>query len=300
MSNAASAGWTSAKVMLPLLAGLPVLAAFALWEWRRAQPAFPIRSFADPQLLAGALASIGFNGALAVIAIQLSLLWQYIYRYEPIQVSLGELPMILACIVTAGWAGSLVARGTSMRLLTTTGLLALAAAVAALGFAGAGASYAFFAAPLLVAGAGVMLTQAPAANAFVAKAPPALVGAMGSSRTAFGQFGYALGLALSSSLVYGMFSPSLSDRLHAAGATPAEQAQATGIVRSWVQFHDAPGFDARLVREGSRERHGRLSRELPHDHAGHGRPDRAGRRPLLPDSFTALKDWHGAERLARR
>lgn len=249
VSNAASAGWTSARVVLPLLLGLAVLAIFALWEWRRPQPAFPIRTFADPELMAGAVASIGFNAAVAVLAIQLSLLWQYVYRYRPIEVSLGELPMIVACIVTAGWAGSLVARGVPMRRLVVAGLLALAAAIAALAFAGAGAPYIAFAVPMVMAGAGVMLTQAPAANAFVAKAPSALVGALGSSRTAFGQFGYALGLALSSSLVYGMFTPLLRDRLHEAGATPAEQAQAIGIVRSWVRIHDAPGFDARLVRE---------------------------------------------------
>ena len=249
VSNAASAGWTSTKVLLPLLLGLAVLVAFALWEWRRPRPAFPIRSFADPQLTAGAVASIGFDAAIAVLALQLSLLWQYVHRYQPIEVSLGLLPMILACIATAGWAGSMVARGVPMRRLTTIGLLALAAAVAALGFAGTGASYGVFVVPLVVAGAGVMLTQAPAANAFVSKAPPTLVGAIASSRTAFGQFGYALGLALSSSLVYGMFSPSLRERLGAAGATPVEQAQAIGIVRSWVQIHAAPGYDPQLVRE---------------------------------------------------
>ncbi len=249
ISNAASAGWTSPKVLLPLMLGLVVLAGFALWEWRQPQPALPIRSFADPQLMTGALASIGFNIAIAVIVIQLSLLWQYVYRYAPIEVSLGELPFILACIATAGWAGSLVARGVPMRRLTPIGLLAMAGAIAAMGLAGASAPYVVFVVPLVVAGAGVMLTQAPVAHAFVAKSPPALVGAMASSRTAFGQLGYALGLAVSSSLVYGMFSPLLRDGMQKAGATPAEQAQAVGIVRSWVQTHAAPAYDARLVRE---------------------------------------------------
>jgi DHA2 family multidrug resistance protein-like MFS transporter len=249
ISNAASAGWTSPKVLLPLILGIAVLVAFALWEWRHPQPALPIRSFADPQLFTGALASIGFNIAIAVIVIQLSLLWQYVYRYRPIEVSLGELPFILACIATAGWAGSLVARGVPMRRMTPTGLLAMAGAIATLGFAGASTPYLFFTVPLVVAGAGVMLTQAPVANAFVAKSPPGLVGAMASARTAFGQLGYALGLAISSSLVYGMFSPLLSEIMQKAGATPAEQAQAIGIVRSWVQTHAAPAYDARLVRE---------------------------------------------------
>jgi DHA2 family multidrug resistance protein-like MFS transporter len=249
ISNAASAGWTSTKVQVPLLVGVALLIAFARWEWRRLQPAFPIRAFADPQLMTGALASIGFNVALAVILLQLSLLWQYVYRYKPLEVSLGQLPLILACIVTAGWAGRLVARRVPMRRLTVIGLLAMAAAVAVLGFAGPSAPYVVFAVPLVVAGAGMMLTQAPAAHAFVGKAPSAMVGAIASSRTAFGQFGYALGLAVSSSLIYGMFPPLLGERMQEAGATPAEQAQAIGIVRTWVQTHDAPGFDARLVHE---------------------------------------------------
>ena len=75
----------------------------------------------------------------------------------------------------------------------------------------------------------------------MAKPPPSLVGAVGSSRTAFGQFGFAFGLALSSSLLYGMFNPLLSQRLAEAGATPGEQAQAIGILQSYVQAADTSG-----------------------------------------------------------
>jgi DHA2 family multidrug resistance protein-like MFS transporter len=249
VSNAASAGWGSDKVLIPMVIGLIGLAGFALWEWHCAHPAFPIRSFVDPELLAGALSGIGFNIGNAVIAIQLSLLWQYVYRYTPFEVSLGQLPFIAACIVAASWAGSLVARGVAMRLLIPSGLIAMAAALAAMAFSGEKTPYFMFVVPLVVAGVGMMLTQAPAANVFVAKPPPALVGAIGSSRTAFGQFGFALGLALSSSLIYGMFSPLLRQRLEQAGATPGEQAQAIGILQSYVQTGNTDKFDARLVHE---------------------------------------------------
>ena len=249
VSNAASAGWGSVRVLLPLVAGLILLVAFGLWEWRTVEPAFPIRAFADRELLVGALAGIGFNIADSVMALQLSLLWQYVYRFKPFEVSLGELPLIVACIAAAGIAGRLVARGVPMRLLVPGGLLALAAALTAMSFAGASTPYLVFLAPLVVAGAGLMLVQTPAANVFVAKPPPALVGAIASSRTAFGQFGFALGLALSSSLVYGLFSPLLQQRLHEAGATPAEQAQSVGIIQSYVQTGDTDRVDARLVHE---------------------------------------------------
>lgn len=249
VSNAASAGWSSAKVLSPIVIGLVALVGFALQEQRFASPAFPIRLFSDPELLVGAISGIGFNIGNAVIAIQLSLLWQYVYRFTPFEVSLGQLPFIIACIFAASWAGSLVARGVSIRLLVSTGLLAMAAALAAMAFAGKTTPYLAFVVPMIVAGIGVMLTQAPTANVFVAKPPPTLVGAVGSSRTAFGQFGFALGLALSSSLLYGMFDPLLRTRLVAAGATPAEQAQAIGILQSYVQPGNADKFDAKTVHD---------------------------------------------------
>lgn len=72
---------------------------------------------------------------------------------------------------------------------------------------------------------------------------------VGSSRTAFGQFGFALGLALSSSLLYGMFNPLLRTRLEQAGATPAEQAHAIGILQSYEQPGNADSFDATTVHD---------------------------------------------------
>lgn len=249
VSNAASAGWGSLRVLGPLVSGLVLLAAFAVWEWRAVAPAFPIRSFADRELLVGALAGIGFNIADSSIALQLSQLWQYVYRFSPFQVSLGLMPFVVACILAAGWAGNLVARGVSLRLLVPGGLAAMAAAAAAVSFAGPATAYGWFVVPLLLAGAGLMLTQAPTANLFVAKAPPALVGAMGSSRTAFGQFGFALGLALSSSVLYGLFTPLLRGGLDRAGAAPVEQAEAMGILHQYVRTGNASGFDPQVVHD---------------------------------------------------
>jgi MFS transporter, DHA2 family, multidrug resistance protein len=50
-------------------------------------------------------------------------------------------------------------------------------------------------------------------------------------------------------MIYGMFSPLLRQRLQEAGATPGEQAQAIGILQSYVPAGDTDKFDARLVHE---------------------------------------------------
>lgn len=137
----------------------------------------------------------------------------------------------------------------SCRLLVTVRLLTMAAALAAMAFAGPSTPNFAFVIPLLAAGAGLMLPQAPAANIFVARPPPPLVGVVGSSRTAFGQLGFAFGLALSSSLICGMFTPALRERLDQAGTTPAEQAQAMGIIQSYVQTGTADEFDDKMVHD---------------------------------------------------
>ncbi len=58
-----------------------------------------------------------------------------------------------------------------------------------------------------------------------------------------------MGLALSSSLTYGMFNPLLRERLERAGATPGEQAQAVGILQSYVQTGSTDKFDAQMVHD---------------------------------------------------
>ena len=249
VSNAASAGWASPRVLAPLLSGLVLLAAFAAWEWRAAAPAFPIRSFTDRELMVGALAGVGFDMAGSSISLQLSQLWQYVYRFTPFEVSLGLLPFVLACIVAAGWAGQLVARGVSIRLLVPGGLAAMAAALAAVSFAGPSTPYGWFVVPLLAAGTGLMMTQTPTANLFIAKAPPGLVGAMGSSRTAFGQFGFALGFALSSSVLYGMFKPLLHRDLVREGAAPVERHEAMSILQQYVRTGNAASFDPLIAQD---------------------------------------------------
>jgi predicted MFS family arabinose efflux permease len=247
VSNSASAGWGNARVLVPMGIGLAVLVAFVLWELRLQQPAFPVRLFADSEMAMAGLTGVAFNLGNAVMILQLSLLWQYLYRYSPFKVSVLLTPFSVASIVGASWVGSLLARGVANRILIPAGLLSVAAAIAFMGFASPSTPYFFFLVPLLFAGVGLMFAQTPAARLFVSKSPPNLVGALGSSRTFFGQFGFALGLALSSSILYGLLGPDLRARLVAAGAAPAELAQATGIVQSYIHVGSARQFNPQVV-----------------------------------------------------
>lgn len=249
VSASASAGWGSGKVLVPLAIGIAVLLAFAWYELRLEKPAFPIRLFRDPEMFAASLTGVGFNLGNAVVVLQLSLLWQYLYRYHPFKVSLGLMPLSLAAIFGATWVGSLLARGTPNRTLIPAGLLSIAGAIACMAFAWSTTPYYFFLLPLLLAGIGLMFAQTPAARLFVSKSPPNLVGALGSSRTFFGQFGFAVGLALSSSFLYGLFSPQLNSQLVRVGAAPGDLSQVAGIVQSYVSVGNTNGFNPEFARQ---------------------------------------------------
>ncbi len=249
VSNAAAAGWGSSAVLVPLGCGLLALAVFGFYEYRNPHPAFPIRLFADGELLAASVSGIGFNFANAVVVLQLSFLWQYVYRYAPIQVSLGQLPLIVASIFGAAWAGKLLARGVTARVLLPAGLLAMGVSVATMAFAAKTTPYWTFLLPLVVSGLALMLVQTPVANIFLAKSPPPLVGAVGSSRTAFGQLGFALGLAISSSILYGLFGSRFRRLLDNVGATQTQRTQAYGVIQTFTQTGTTQGYDAALAQK---------------------------------------------------
>lgn len=143
--------------------------------------------------------------------------------------------------------GSLLARGVSIRTLIPAGLFIIAAAITWMGFAWTSSPFVFFLVPLLLCGVGLMFAQTPAARIFVSKSPPDLVGALGSSRTFFGQFGFALGVALSSSILYGLFSPELHSQLVRAGAAPGDLSRVSGIVQSYVSVGNVNGFNAEFA-----------------------------------------------------
>lgn len=247
ISASASAGWGSSRVLIPLAIGVVILLTFALYELRLKHPAFPIRLFRDPEMSAAAVSGVAFNIGNAILVLQLSLLWQYLYRYHPFTVSLGLMPLSIASIFGASWVGSLLARGTPSRALIPSGLFGTAVAIACLSFAGTSTPFYFFLVPLILAGVALMFAQTPAARIFVSKSPADLVGAVGSSRTFFGQFGFAFGLALSSSLLYGRFDPELHTKLVNVGAAPGDLSQVTGIIQSYVSVGNVKGFNPQLA-----------------------------------------------------
>lgn len=234
LSQASSEGWTDPVVLVPIGAGLAAFAFFLWWEARISEPAFPVRMFSDPELAGSVATGVSFNIWQAVLMIQLSLMWQYIFGYTPLSVSLGQLPMSLAMVAGALWTGRMLARRTPVHRLLLLGHGLLIGSTAYLAFAGPDSVYLFFLLPLVVGGFGRIVNETVMGGYFVSKAPPQLVGAMASAKTAIGQTSFALGTALSLTFLFSSFTSSLQEAIRAADLTPHEQGRVIGVIQQYA------------------------------------------------------------------
>lgn len=247
LSNAATYGWGSAQVLVPAILGLVCLAAFIWWEWRIERPAFPVKLFKDPELSGSIAVGFSFNMWQAVVMIQLSMLWQYVYRYQPIKVSLGQLPMNLAMVVGASVAGWLLSKGIRASHNLIVGHVLLIGTMVMFGFSTTTSPYIFFAIPMIVGGFARMLNETTMGQFFVSKPPPALTGAMASSKTAIGQTSFALGTALSSTILFGQYGRGISEAFAKANVEPTQQGTYQGMIQTYISGGDLSGYDSSTV-----------------------------------------------------
>jgi Na+/melibiose symporter-like transporter len=114
-------GWTSATVMLSVLAGIALLAAFVQYERRTAKPMLPMRFFRSRAFnAANGLSFAMFFGAFGAIFL-MSQYFQTAQGFGPFEAGARTLPWTAMPMIVAPLAGVLATRfGT--RPLMTTGL----------------------------------------------------------------------------------------------------------------------------------------------------------------------------------
>ncbi len=120
-------GWGSAGALVPIAAGLLLLAGFVLVEGRVAgAPLMPLRLWRS-RAVAGANLSILLTGAAGfAMWYFLSLYMQNVLRFSPLRAGLGFVPHTIAIILASRLAPRLVGR-VPTRALITVGLLVAAA-----------------------------------------------------------------------------------------------------------------------------------------------------------------------------
>jgi EmrB/QacA subfamily drug resistance transporter len=237
-------GWTSAGILAPMAAGVAGLAAFAWWEAKSGTPMLPMRFFRSRAFSAANAVSLAMYFGVFGAIFLLAQFFQTAQGYSPLAAGLRTLPWTAMPIIIAPFAGMLSDRIGSRPLLAA-GLALQATAIAWLAaILSPGVSYALLVVPFALAGAGMALVFAPAANTVLASVAPAEAGQASGATNAIRELGGVLGIAVLASV----FSA------HGSYATPSSFAAGlTAALPVGAAFLAAGALIALLVPRLSRE-----------------------------------------------
>src|SRR4051794_31107629 len=193
-------GWSSAPIVASLATGVILLAAFVAWELRAAAPMLPMRLFRSRAFAATNGVSLAmFFGAFGSIFL-LAQFFQTAQGYSPLEAGLRTLPWTAMPIFVAPIAGILSDRIGS-RPLMASGLALQSVAIGWLAvITDPSVSYGSLIVPFVLAGTGMALVFAPAANAVLGAVDPSEAGKASGATNAIREVGGVLGVAVLASV----------------------------------------------------------------------------------------------------
>ena len=221
--RAQSLGWTSATVLVSIGAGIALLLGFVAWELRTKTPMLPMRFFGNRAFSATSGVSLAmFFGAFGSIFL-LAQFFQVAQGYSPLEAGIRTLPWTAMPIFVAPIAGVLSDR-IGGRPLMAAGLALQAAALTWLALViEPDVAYGLLVPGFMMAGAGMALVFAPAANAILGAVRPAEAGQASGAMNTIREIGGVLGVAVLATV--------FSD----AGGMGAPEAYVDGLVPAvWV------------------------------------------------------------------
>ncbi|SFO04738.1 Major Facilitator Superfamily protein [Geodermatophilus obscurus] len=216
-------GWTDGPAWVFIVAGLVLVALFVVLELRTRNPLLPMRIVLDRNRGGAYLTSTLVGAGLIGAFFFLSLYFQQVLAYTPVQAGLASLPTTLGVFVSAGAASVLTPRIGPKPLMVAGGLLA-AAGRFTLSFVGLDTS--FWTLPFpgqLLLGLGLGFTFVPLSNLALVGVGESDAGAASAVLNATQQVGASIGTAVLASLSVGAISAFTADAL-TSGANPQDPA----------------------------------------------------------------------------
>ena len=193
-------GWTSTGIVVPIVAGALLVAAFVAWEMRTSSPMLPMQFFRDRTFTLTNVASLfmffGMFGSIFFLAQY----FQTVQGYSPLQSGLRILPWTAMPMIVAPIAGALSDRIGGQRLmaaglaLQSAGLLWIAAVSAPT------TPYIDFVGPFVLSGIGMGLFFAPVANVVLSSVRPEHEGKASGATNAIRELGGVFGVAVLASV----------------------------------------------------------------------------------------------------
>jgi EmrB/QacA subfamily drug resistance transporter len=230
--HAASDGWSSQLTVVPLVAGVILLAAFLAIESRTGQPIMPLRLFADRNRATGYLNSFLGPAALMSMFFFLTQFLQEVRGFSALATGFAFLPMAVALFGMTRLMPRLLPR-FGPRPLAVTGALFMIGGLVWLTQLSSTSTYAgALLIPMILMGIGGGLSLVPLTPVVMATVPAKDAGAAGGILQTMQQTGSTLGLAV----LVTVFGTAVRNVGHGAPANSAlgREALVTGMTHAFV------------------------------------------------------------------
>jgi EmrB/QacA subfamily drug resistance transporter len=191
-----SQGWGSPEVIVALAVGIALVIAFVAHELRVSHPMLPMSFFANRSFALTNVASLAMYFGMFGSIFFLSQFLQNVLHNTPLQAGVKLLVWTGATMIVSPLAGIFAERyGSRAFMAAGLGLQAIALGWLAV-VAGVHQSYASMIAPFVLAGSGMALVFAPAANAVLSSVRSDQAGQASGATNAIRELGGVLGVAV--------------------------------------------------------------------------------------------------------
>src|SRR3954453_4178293 len=248
-------GWSSPGVIVPLVAGIALLAMFVAYESRASHPMLPLGLFRRRNFSAGNVETFAMYAGLAILFFFLTIFLQQIGGYSPLQAGLATLPSTLVMFALSRRAGALADR-YGPHFFMSVGPLVGAAGMLLLLRIGTPVDYVGEVLPgLLVFSLGLSMTVAPLTAALLAGAEHE-AGIASGVNNAVARVAGLLGTATVGAAVAASFASSIDAHLRhtpLGGAASEAVRQAKRLALGVPDTHGLPSTTAQAVRHAAEE-----------------------------------------------
>jgi EmrB/QacA subfamily drug resistance transporter len=236
-------GWTSPRVLVPLLGGIALFAAFLIWERRAPAPMLPLRLFAIRNFAVGNITTLSLYGGLGVATFFIVLFLQQVAGYTPIAAGLSLLPITVIVFAFSRRFGALADR-VGPHLFMGWGPIVAGIGLLLLLRTGATADYLTTVLPgVVVFGFGLAATVAPLTATVLSSVEPGHSGLASGVNNAVARVAGLLSIAALGAVVAGIFSSAL-DHSVAGRRLPPAASIALAHARTRPLVTTAPGVPA--------------------------------------------------------
>jgi len=166
-----NAGWSNGPVLVALIGGVVLLAAFVWWERRTPSPMLELSLFSSAQFTATNVVTFVVYGAIGGALFLLPIQLQQVSGYTPLEAGISLLPVTAITLVLSSRSGALAAR-IGPRLQMSVGPVLVGTGIAMFALIGPAGHYLTEVLPgVLVFGFGLAVTVAPLTSTVLEAVP---------------------------------------------------------------------------------------------------------------------------------